>query len=166
MNDLLLQSALRAHQAGNRAEAARLCRELLRAEPKNFNALSLLAFVQFQNGQFEEAERLIGEAIRINPRSLEALYSRGCVLQNLHRQEEALVCFDQALALNPEPVVLSEEIVRFTPPELLSVCTMICEAPMRTLPKLRLAGLSASWLGIAPTPDNVTVSVLCDVLSP
>ncbi len=102
MNDLLLQSALRAHQAGNRAEAARLCRELLRAEPKNFNALSLLAFVQFQNGQFEEAERLIGEAIRINPRSLEALYSRGCVLQNLHRQEEALVCFDQALALNPQ----------------------------------------------------------------
>ncbi len=95
MNDLLLQSALKAHQAGNRAEAARLCRELLRTDPKNFNALYLLGFVEFQNGQFEEAERLLGEAIRVNPRSLEALYNRGCVLQNLHRQGEALVCFER-----------------------------------------------------------------------
>ena len=102
MNDLLLQSALRAHQAGNRAEAARLCRELLRAEPKNFNALHLLASIHFQKGQFEEAERLIGEAVRINPRSLDALYNHGCVLQNLRRQDEALVCFDRALALKPQ----------------------------------------------------------------
>ena len=100
MNDLLLQSALKAHQAGNRAEVARLCRELLCTDPKNFNALYLLGFVEFQNGQFEEAERLLGEAIRVNPRSLEALYNRGCVLQSLHRQGEALVCFERALALN------------------------------------------------------------------
>jgi hypothetical protein len=39
MNELLLQSAVRAHQAGNFAEAARLYGEILRANPRHFQAL-------------------------------------------------------------------------------------------------------------------------------
>ena len=48
MNEALFQSARRAHQGGNLAEAARLCHEILRSQPKNFNALYLLAIVYSQ----------------------------------------------------------------------------------------------------------------------
>ena len=102
MNDALLASALRQHQAGNLAEAARLYSAVLQGAPRNFQALYLLGFIQFQQGRFEDAERLIGDAVRINPHSPDAFYNRGCALQHLQRHEDALVAFDRALALKPD----------------------------------------------------------------
>ncbi len=102
MNDLLIRSAMQAHQLGNYAEAARCCQQVLRADPRNFQALYLLGFVNSKFGHFEDAERLIGEAIRINPRSADALYNRGCMLQILKRHDEALDCFEKALAVKPD----------------------------------------------------------------
>jgi predicted O-linked N-acetylglucosamine transferase (SPINDLY family) len=101
VNEILMQSAVRAHQAGNFAEAARLYGEILRGDPRHFGALYALGFLYYQAGQFEEAQRIIGEAIRINPRSPDAFFRRGCALQRLNRAAEALICFDQALALRP-----------------------------------------------------------------
>jgi protein O-GlcNAc transferase len=102
MNDALLASAVRQHQAGNLAEAARLYGAVLQGAPRNFQALYLLGFIQFQQGRFEDAERLIGEAVRINPHSPDAFYNRGCALQHLQRHEEALAAFDRALALKSD----------------------------------------------------------------
>jgi len=102
MNDALLQSAVRAHQAGNLAEAARLYSEVLRANPRHFPAMYAMGFLHYQIGRFEEASRIIGDALRINPRSPEAFFTRGCALQRLNRAAEALVCFDSALALKPD----------------------------------------------------------------
>ena len=101
MNDALLQSAVRAHQSGNLAEAARLYGEVLRANPRHFPAMYGFGFLHYQIGRFEEANRIIGDALRINPRSPEAFFTRGCALQHLNRAAEALVCFDSALALKP-----------------------------------------------------------------
>ncbi len=102
MNDALLASAVRQHQAGNLAEAARLYSAVLQGAPRNFQALYLLGFIQFQQGRFEDAQRIIGEAVRINPHSPDAFYNRGCALQHLQRHEEALAAFDRALALKPD----------------------------------------------------------------
>jgi tetratricopeptide (TPR) repeat protein len=102
MNDVLLASAVRQHQAGNLAEAARLYSAVLQQAPRNFQALYLLGFIQFQQGRFEDAERLIGEAVKINPHSPDAFYNRGCALQHLQRHEEALAAFDRAVALKPD----------------------------------------------------------------
>jgi predicted O-linked N-acetylglucosamine transferase (SPINDLY family) len=102
MNELLMQNAWRAFQAGNLAEAARLCQETLRDNPKDFNALYLLGYANWQFGRLSEAERLIGEALRVNPRSPDALYNRGCILMNMARHEEALGHFQKALALKPD----------------------------------------------------------------
>jgi predicted O-linked N-acetylglucosamine transferase (SPINDLY family) len=104
MNDALLQSAVRAHQAGNLAEAARLYGEVLRSNPRHFPAMYAMGFLHYQIGRFEEANRIIGDALRINPRSPEAFFTRGCALQRLNRAAEALVCFDSALALKPDLV--------------------------------------------------------------
>ena len=102
MNTAAIENARRAHQSGNRPEAVRLCREILRLNPKDFDALYLLGYVQSQLGELEDAQRLIGEALKVNPRSPDAAYNRGCILQTLTRHSEALGCFDQALASNPE----------------------------------------------------------------
>jgi predicted O-linked N-acetylglucosamine transferase (SPINDLY family) len=102
MNDSLLQSAARAHQADNFAEAARLYGEVLRANPRHFQALFALGAVYYQTGRFEDAQRLVESAISINSRVPEAFFTRGCALQRLNRIPEALACFDQALGLRPD----------------------------------------------------------------
>src|SRR6185503_1044096 len=75
--------------------------QILRADPKHFQALYLLGFVRLQSGQFADAERLIGEALLVNPKSADGWYNRGCALQALHRHEEALANFDRAIGINP-----------------------------------------------------------------
>jgi predicted O-linked N-acetylglucosamine transferase (SPINDLY family) len=100
MNTISIQGARRAHQIGNRSEAVRLCREILRLNPRDFDALYLLGYLHSQAGELEEAERLIAEALKINPYSSDAAYNRGCILQTLARHAEALACFDQAIAIN------------------------------------------------------------------
>ena len=100
MNNVSIQGARRAQQIGNRPEAVRLCREILRVNPKDFDALYLLGYLHSQAGELEEAERLIAEALKVNPYSSDAAYNRGCILQTLTRNTEALACFDQAIAIN------------------------------------------------------------------
>ena len=102
MSEQILQNAWRLHQAGNLNEAARLYQDVLRTNPRNFNALQLLGFVHFQRGEFEDAEGIMEKAIRINPSSVDALYNRGCALQALDRLKEALQCFGKALTVKPD----------------------------------------------------------------
>ena len=99
MNEVLLQNAVRLHQAGKLDEAARAYGRLIESDPRNFQALYFLGFIRFQLGEFALAEQLIGKATDINPSLPDAFYNRGCALQQLKRDEEALVCFDRALAL-------------------------------------------------------------------
>src|SRR5258706_596711 len=98
MSEKLLRTAFNLHQAGNLAEAARLYGEILRRDPKHFDALYLLGFAEYQRGQFADAERLMADAIKVNPRSLDALYNRAAALLQLNRQAEALSVYDAALA--------------------------------------------------------------------
>jgi predicted O-linked N-acetylglucosamine transferase (SPINDLY family) len=102
VNDALLAGAVRAHQAGNLGEAARLYSAVLQASPRNYHALYLLGFIQFQQGNYADAARGIGEAVKINPHAPDAFYNLGCALQNLQRRDEAVAAFDRAIALKPD----------------------------------------------------------------
>jgi len=102
MNEALLQSAARFHESGNLMEAARLYSDIIRANPRHFDALHRLGLIHFQMGRFGDAERLFAAAIQINPQAPEVLYGRGCALQGLQRHEDALKPFAQALALRPD----------------------------------------------------------------
>jgi len=97
----VLQNALALRRAGRLAEAAQIYGEILRVEPKNFEALHALGILRYQCGELEQAERLIGEAIIVNPHAADALYNRGSLLLKLRRFQEALSCFGQALAIKP-----------------------------------------------------------------
>jgi predicted O-linked N-acetylglucosamine transferase (SPINDLY family) len=102
MNEALLANAVRLHQAGNLADAARLYSTVLQTNPRNFHALYLLGFVHFQQGRFPDAVQLIGEAVTINPHAPDAFYNLGCALQPLNRHAEAVAAFDRAIALKPD----------------------------------------------------------------
>jgi predicted O-linked N-acetylglucosamine transferase (SPINDLY family) len=101
MNDVLFQNAVRAHQAGNLSEAARLYADILRLNPGHFPALFSLGYLNYQTGRFVEADRLLSDALRLSPASAEALFARGLVLQQLDRAGDALACFNRALAQRP-----------------------------------------------------------------
>jgi protein O-GlcNAc transferase len=104
MNEALLQDALRLRRAGKLAQAAELYGEVLRSEPKHFEALHALGILHYQGGRLEEAERLIGQASSVNPKAADAAYNHACLLQRLSRWEEALVSFDRALTIRPDYV--------------------------------------------------------------
>jgi predicted TPR repeat methyltransferase/Flp pilus assembly protein TadD len=102
MSDSLLQNAQSAHQAGQIAEAARLYHDLLRGNPRHFEALYALGMIYFQGHQFDRAQYLIGEALKLDPLFLDGLCVRGVVLVKLKRYQEAIACFERALAMKPD----------------------------------------------------------------
>jgi predicted O-linked N-acetylglucosamine transferase (SPINDLY family) len=102
MSEALLRSAYGQHLAGNFAEAARLYRELLRADPGHYDAAYLLGVANLQAGRFIEAERSLDAAMKIRPGSHDAAFTRGVVLQQLGRHDEAHACYDKALALKAD----------------------------------------------------------------
>jgi thioredoxin-like negative regulator of GroEL len=58
MNEALLQNAWRLQQAGQLLDAARIYSDILRANPRNFDALFQLANIHLANKRYGDAERL------------------------------------------------------------------------------------------------------------
>jgi protein O-GlcNAc transferase len=102
MNDSVLQNAADLRRAGKLAEAAQLYTDILRRDPRHFEALHGLGILHYQSGRLEEAERLIREAILVNPGAADALYNRASLLLRMNRFEDALQCFDRAIATRPD----------------------------------------------------------------
>ncbi|HYM18910.1 MAG TPA: tetratricopeptide repeat protein [Micropepsaceae bacterium] len=101
MSDSPIASALRLCNEGRFAEASQICTDVLRSNPKQFEALYLLGFMHLQHRRFAEAERLLGEALKVNPGSLDAHYNYGRALHSLGRLDEAIAAYDRLLARNP-----------------------------------------------------------------
>jgi protein O-GlcNAc transferase len=104
MNEMLMQNAASLRRAGRLVEAAQVYSDVLRSDPKNFEALHGLGIIRYQGGQIGEAERLIGEAIKIKPNAADAIYNRACLLQKMNRVDEAMAGFGQAIAIKPDYV--------------------------------------------------------------
>lgn len=97
-----LQRAFAAHQGRHLEEAERMYAQIIRAEPKCFDALHLLGVLKAERGHRAEAERLIRKALAVNPRSAEALNNRANVLESLGRYDEALASCEKALEIRPD----------------------------------------------------------------
>jgi protein O-GlcNAc transferase len=96
-----LDEAWRLHRAGDHEKAELLYRDVIRAEPSNYEAHHRLAFLHGQRGQWENAQSVMARAIELNPRAPDAQFLRGTALQKLERHEEAIACFNRALELKP-----------------------------------------------------------------
>ena len=98
----LLAQAAKLHQAGRLEEAEQHYRQLLRDNPRNVDALRMLAMVAAKLRRYEDAERLLKRALGIAPDFLTAQMDLGRILKEQDRYAEAIDCFKQAIALNPD----------------------------------------------------------------
>jgi predicted TPR repeat methyltransferase len=101
MNEILMQRARGLQAAGRLAEAADIYQQMLRADPRQFEALYSLGMITVETGQWDVAESLLGNAMKLNPSFPEGWCARGLVLLHLRRPDQALTCLDQALLLKP-----------------------------------------------------------------
>ncbi len=90
------------HRAGRLADAERLYRRILEADPRQPDALNLLGMIAHQTGHPEAALRLIDQAIAIDGRSPSYQNNAGLVLLRLGRVQEAKDRFSRATALEPD----------------------------------------------------------------
>jgi protein O-GlcNAc transferase len=97
----LCEQAAGCHRSGRLEDGARLYRQVIDADPRNFFAHHMLGILRAQQGRHNEALELISTAISINPNSSEALSNHGNLLTILGRPGEALAAFDRALAIGP-----------------------------------------------------------------
>lgn len=94
-----LQEAVALHNQGQLLRAQLIYEDILRVEPRHFDALHLLGVIAAASADPSRAVDLIGRAIQLNPGSPSAHNNRGAALLDLGLWEAALVSFDRAIAL-------------------------------------------------------------------
>jgi hypothetical protein len=99
-----IQQAQALHREGRLDDARTLCEKLLRQVPGRFEALSLLALIAAQQGDFERAIVAYDRVIAVKPDFAHAYSNRGASFAALNRSDEALASFDQAIAIDPAHV--------------------------------------------------------------
>jgi tetratricopeptide (TPR) repeat protein len=97
-----LVEAFASHQAGRLADAERLYRQILAAQPDHRDSLYLLGVIAYQRGDYAQALVQTDLALDINPDNCVAWNQRGLALHRLKRFEEALPSYDRALAVWPD----------------------------------------------------------------
>ena len=96
-----LAIAAEHQKAGRLEEAERCCRDVLRVNPENVDALRLLGITLVRDGRIDEAETQFRKAIDIAPDFVGALMDLGRSLKDQSQFEEAIECFKRAMRLEP-----------------------------------------------------------------
>jgi tetratricopeptide (TPR) repeat protein len=97
----MMALAAEHQKEGRLDEAEHLYRRILRHDPRNVDALRLLALISLKAGRDGEAESLLEKAIALAPDFLLAILDLGRLRKEQDRYGEALECFDRAIALDP-----------------------------------------------------------------
>ncbi len=94
--------AIQDHQAGRLQEAEAIYRQVLAADPENYDALHLLGVLAHQVGKNDVAVDLIGQAVRRNAANPAAFVNLGEALRALQQFDRAEQAYRQAIALKPD----------------------------------------------------------------
>jgi Tfp pilus assembly protein PilF len=97
----LLDTAISQHHAGRFAEAEKLYREILTADPNCVDAWNLMGLLASQLNKHEVAIKCLHNALQFNPNSAEIHYNLGMALQGLHRFEEAIASYQRVVEIEP-----------------------------------------------------------------
>jgi tetratricopeptide (TPR) repeat protein len=103
--DSVLARALTAHRAGKAAEAEFLYKLVLQTDPKQFDALHMLAIIEGQRGNFINGLHRINEALHVRPDSVDALVNLGLMQSKAGDNAGALAAYKNALTVNPQSVL-------------------------------------------------------------
>jgi len=102
-----LKIAANCLRAKGYAEVQSLCRDILRAQPKNADAMHLLGLARHRLGHPKEGIALLEKAISLNARNSSYHSNLGLIYSGRGDRERAIACWEQALALRPdEPTLL------------------------------------------------------------
>ena len=71
--------AINFFENGNLNESKKLCLEILKDEPKNFDILHLLGIISFQLKDYKKSSELISQAIKVNPNEEDFVLEGLCV---------------------------------------------------------------------------------------
>ena len=135
---------VRLQEAGRLAEAEALFREVVSADPSDYNAAFRLAVLYMHAGRNDEAAAAYQRLIAQDPRNAGALANFGTVLQALGRLDEAERRYREAITANPalssaqaNLAVLLEQQGRFDDAiEAYRAVLRIDPEDMRALPRL------------------------------
>ena len=98
----MFRLARRVHERGELDRAERLYADVLRRDPDHFDALHLLAMLNYQRRRLDAAAKLLRSALRIDGLRADAHADLGLVLLAMGRLEEALAGYDAAHAIAPD----------------------------------------------------------------
>ena len=101
-SEYLLQQGLTHHQKGQLKEAQKIYKQILKNDPRNFEALQLNGTLNLQQKKYKTALKFFNLALTINPRVPYVNYNLGNVLHNLERFDDALQSYDRAIQLKPD----------------------------------------------------------------
>jgi tetratricopeptide (TPR) repeat protein len=94
--------ARRAHETGELDLAERLYADILRRNPRHFDALHLLAMLNYQRGELDAAEQLLRAALRVDGARADAHADLGLVLLAMARLDDATAAYEVAHAISPD----------------------------------------------------------------
>ncbi|OHC62313.1 MAG: hypothetical protein A2040_06055 [Rhodocyclales bacterium GWA2_65_19] len=97
-----MQAAFALHRQGKFDQAEVLYQEILKSQPRHFDALRLLATIATQRKNSALAVELFDRALAIKPDHAEALNNRGNALRDLKRLDKAVESYDRALAIKAD----------------------------------------------------------------
>jgi tetratricopeptide (TPR) repeat protein len=97
----MLRRGYSAHGQGKLEEAEQLYCSILTYDPRNFVALHLLGFLNFQRGRLLDALKFIEAALSVDGGHVAALLNRGRILHAMDRCDEALASYNDALEGEP-----------------------------------------------------------------
>ena len=86
---------------GNLSASEDLCREALKKDKLNADAIGLLALVSYQAGNLGQAKRLLSQAIEITPRNAVHHYRLANIHQDQGNLDQAISCYREALRQSP-----------------------------------------------------------------
>lgn len=97
----LLKQAIAHHQNNNFSEAEKFYADVLKIDPRNFDALHNLGLLKFSQNKFEAAEPLFKKAILVNGNHYMAYFNLGNTQRGLQKLEDAINSFKKTLSLSP-----------------------------------------------------------------
>ena len=86
----MMQAADSLRRGGNLTEAAKLYRQVIKEDKKNYHALHFLGVTEAETGNFNQAKRLMARSLSIQPPNVQFIENYATVLFQAGDYEAAL----------------------------------------------------------------------------